>query len=490
MKPRARRPSSLPRALVAATLLGCTHAPPQRAAVSASPPARPDAVPPAQRRPPARPDAVTLTLRLPHENPAAGSLLALAYTAAEHAAGAADDPARLVANLGRIEVQHGLTVDQGVLRGTVHVPSRPAAVRLYFDTHHMGLEAVLGPRPGIYLGEVWVPEGVARVEGRLVGMPYEPPREACEGPRTTLLILDDPGTRAPDDPGERRLCVYVPRSYETSPTRRYPVVFAFPGFSGWHAGGDAWRQRDLFDRLGEELGVEVLVVGVGTRTPEGSSYLQRSTRFGDWDGFVAQRMVAAIDQRFRTLPRRGTLGHSTGGWNALAAALHHPEVFSVAAASSPDAPDLDAWLLDGAAMRPAWLGWLRAEARLGDRGQFVSYAAAWSPDPAQPRGFAWPVDLETGALRPEVYARWRAASLVEELRTAEGLRHARALSGRIAVTTGRADEFGLFAPSERYVEALRAAGINTAWFPTDFGHFRHGPERFGPLVRFLLTSLR
>lgn len=472
MSPCARRlPSPLP---LLAALLGCAHAPPSAAAGPAAPPA----------------DAVTLTLRLPHENPAAGSLIALAYTAAEDAAGVPDDPTRFVANLARVEVLHGLTAAQGTLRGTVRVAARPAVVRLFFDTQRSGLEAVFGPRPGIYLGEVHVPAGATQLDGRLTGLPYAPPREGCEGPRTTLVTLDDPATRTPDDPGARHLCVYVPRSYETSPARRYPVVFAFPGFSGWHAGGDAWRQRALFDTLGEALGVEVLVVGVGTRTPEGSSYLQRSARFGDWDGFVAQRMVAAIDQRFRTLPRRGTLGHSTGGWNALAAALHHPEVFSVAAASSPDAPDFDAWVLDGTAMRPEWLGWLRAEARLGDRGQFVSYAAAWSPDPTQPRGFAWPVDLDTGALRPEVYARWRAASLVEELRTAEGLRHARALSGRIAVSTGRADEFGLFAPSQRTVEALRAAGVETAWIPTDFGHFQHGPERFTPLVRFLLAGLR
>lgn len=473
MKPRARRLSPRPHHLLAAALLGCAHAPPSGPAA-----------------PPARADAVTLTLRLPHELPATGSLVTLAYTAAEDAAGVPDDPARFVANLARVEVLHGLTAAQGVLRGEVHVAARPAVVRLFFDTQRSGLEVIFGPRPGIYLGEVRVPAGATQVDGRLVGLPHSPPREACEGPRTTLVPLDDPATRTPDDPGARSLCVYVPRSYETSPARRYPVVFAFPGFSGWHAGGDAWRQRELFDTLGQELGVEVLVVGVGTRTPEGSSYLQRSSRFGDWDGFVAQRMVAAIDQRFRTLPRRGTLGHSTGGWNALAAALHHPEVFSIAAASSPDAPDLDAWLLDGAAMRPAWLGWLRAEARLGDRGQFVSYAAAWSPDPAAPRGFAWPVDLDTGALRPEVYARWRAASLVEELRGEEGLRRARALSGRIAVSTGRADEFGLFDPSERYVQALRAAGVEATWIPTALGHFRHGPERFGPLVRFLLAGLR
>jgi S-formylglutathione hydrolase FrmB len=464
------------RVVLALGLLGCARGAPQRPAQAVASPARSD--------------ALALTLRLPHDGPAEGSLIALAYTAAESAAGAPDDPAHFVQNLGRIEVVHGLTAVAGVIHGTVHVAARLALLRIFFDTHHEGLEAVMGPRPGIYLGEVPVPADATRAEGRLAGLPYAPAREACEGPRTTLVTLDDPGTQTPDDSGPRRLCVYVPRSYDASASRRYPVVFAFPGFSGWHAGGDAWRERALFDDLGAELGVEAIVVGVGTRTPEGSSYLQRSARFGDWDGFVAARMVAAVDQRFRTLPRRGTLGHSTGGWNALAAALQHPEVFTVAAASSPDAPDLDAWLLDGTALRPRWLSWLRAEARLGGRGQFVSYAAAWSPDPSQPRGFAWPVDLADGALRPDVYARWRGASLAEALRTETGLRNARTLSGRIAVTVGRADEFGLFEPSERYVEALRAAGVAVTWLPTALGHFRHGPARFGPLVRFLLAALR
>lgn len=414
----------------------------------------------------------------------------MAFSPQEVAAGVPEAATQFVSNLGRVEVQLDRVATQGVLRASVVVPRRPVVLRVVFDTHGEGLESVFGAQPGRYLGEVRIDAGVRSAEASLEGRPYEEPHEACEGPRTTLVTLDDPATRTPSDAGTRRLCVYVPPSYERSPARRYPVIYAFPGFSGWHARGDAWGQRALFDREGEALGVEVIVVGVGTRTAEGSSYLQRSTRFGDWDGFVSARMIAAIDQRFRTLPTRATIGHSTGGWNALAAALHHPDVFTAAAASSPDAPDLDAWLLDGDAMRPEWLTWLRAESRLGGRGQFVSYAAAWSPDEAAASGLAWPVDLASGALVPAVYDRWRRASLAAELRTDEGLRQARALSGRIAITTGRRDEFALFAPSERYVAALRAAAVETAWVPTDLGHFGAGPERFTPLVRFLLERVR
>ncbi len=49
-------------------------------------------------------------------------------------------------------------------------------VRLFFDTQRSGLEAVFGPRPGIYLGEVRVPAGATRADARLVGLPHAPSR--------------------------------------------------------------------------------------------------------------------------------------------------------------------------------------------------------------------------------------------------------------------------------------------------------------------------
>jgi S-formylglutathione hydrolase FrmB len=266
------------------------------------------------------------------------------------------------------------------------------------------------------------------------------------------------------------------------------VLLAFPGFSGWHAGGDAWVAREIFARAAEAHGMELIIVGIGTRTAEGTSYLQRSERFGDWDGYVSERLIAELDTRFRTNGRRAAAGHSTGGWNALAFALHHPDLVDAVGASSPDPPDLDAWLLDDAGrVRPEWMGWMRAEAALGGRGQFVSWAAAWSPDDSE-RGFAWPVELASGALRPEVYARWQEASLASFVRTPAGRRAARKLSGAIAITAGQSDEFALFEPSERFVATLGQAEVDVRWTPTELGHFGH-EERFEPLAQLIAERL-
>lgn len=430
---------------------------------------------------------VQLRVQLPDGMAPGGTLLAAALSAEEAEAGMTRDPARFTDLLDRLEVTRHADVVDGVVSVELALPGRPASAYVVYDGHGHGLEALMGRRPGVALAEVAVPAGAAAVDVALEGEPYRVGSDPCSGEREELVVLQADETKTPDDPGERRLCAWLPPSYASAPERRYPVVFVFPGLSGFHANSNGWRQRGLFDRVSEETGVEALVVGVGTRTPEGSSYLQGSERFGDWDRYVTERVVSEVDARFRTEPRRGTFGHSTGGWNALAAAVFHPEVFGVATASSPDAPVIDAWLLDGGAIRPEWAAWIRAEQRIGGRGQFASYGAAWSPDPEAPRGFLWPLDGD--GVRPEVVERWREASLAADLATDAGKERAAKLSGRIAITAGRTDEFGLFPPAEAYVAALRDAGVQTEWLPTDSGHFGADEERMLPLVRFLLQHL-
>lgn len=140
-------------------------------------------------------------------------------------------------------------------------------------------------------------------------------------------------------------------------------------------------------------------------------------------------------------------------------------------------------------LHPDVLAWMRVEDRLGGPGQMVSYAAAWSPDESRPRGFAWPADLETGAVIEEVYGRWRARSPAADLATPEGHARARRLSGNLAITVGRADEFRLFPPAESYMRQLREAGIEVRWLPTALGHFGESEARFEPLAQFLMERL-
>ena len=61
---------------------------------------------------------------------------------------------------------------------------------------------------------------------RLAANPSAAPRkERCAGDRYRLITID-----APDVPGSpRRFCAWLPRSWATSPARRYPIVLLLPG---------------------------------------------------------------------------------------------------------------------------------------------------------------------------------------------------------------------------------------------------------------------
>jgi S-formylglutathione hydrolase FrmB len=439
--------------------------------------------------------AISLRLRVPESFPARGTVIVRPWTHREVLAGRPAALDALTEAMDRMLVVRGASGSAREIAVELAVPADTARVEVALDPETRGLEgyfAFYDPRRGVATGAVDLPaESSAPVAVELAGRPDDPAHEPCAGERDELVVIDAPERRREGDDRDRlSLCVHRPPSYDASPQRRYPVVFTFSGFGGGHAEGSAWSSRTIFDRLAGELGREVLIVSVETRVPEGSTYLQRSERFGDWETLVADRVVREIDARFRTLPQRATLGHSTGGWNALSIALRRPDVFSVACASSPDALDLDRWMLtdDRRAVRAEWVSWIRGEARLGGGGQFVSYAAAWSPD-GSALGFAWPIDLETGALRRDVYDAWRRASPSAALETADGLARARRLSGRIAITSGRRDEFGIFEPAETFVTRAREAGVEIEWTPTDLGHFGELEPRFLPLVRFALAHL-
>src|SRR5690606_28550442 len=130
--------------------------------------------------------------------------------------------------------------------------------------------------------------------------------------------------------------------------------------------------------------------------------------------------VPEIDSRFRTNGRRALVGHSTGGFNAVHLGMNHPDLVHAVGASSPDPLELANWLRDGAVLKPRWRAWLSAEHELGGRGQFVSWAASWSPDDSAPRGFRFPADPKTGVIDEAVYQRWLARSPAARLQTEAG----------------------------------------------------------------------
>jgi pimeloyl-ACP methyl ester carboxylesterase len=438
-----------------------------------------------------------LRLTVPPELGPRGTVLLLPLTADELARGEHGSARFFSELMQRVVVRREVVAADGVASVEVPVAGDRRSFVVIFDAAGLGLEALFGPRAGLALGTVSVDPNERAAEVTLTGKAFREPTEECRGEREEAITIDAPETAHPAnegvgaDDGKRFVCVRLPVSYPKAKRRSYPVVFVFPGYSGLATRGNVWQRRTLFDSIGADAG-EAIFVGVRTRVAEGSSYLQRSRRFGDWDHFLAEHLVAEIDRRYRTNHRRGTIGHSTGGWMAIALATRHPDVFAAAAASSPDALDFGTWLLDPeGAIQPGFLGWMRTEDAMGGPGQFVSYGAAWSEvegGGTSRRGFAWPVDLDSGKLAPEVWARWVRASPAAELR-ADPTKTKR-LTGKLFLTAGTADEFGLFRPTEEYVKLLHQHGIAATWLPTDLGHFGKDEERFSPLLRGLLQALR
>jgi S-formylglutathione hydrolase FrmB len=321
--------------------------------------------------------------------------------------------------------------------------------------------------------------------------------ERCAGDRFKLIVVDAPEVAGSvGNPTSRRFCAYLPPSYRAAPARHYPLVLLFSGFGSGEMARLLGRgsAAEAADALARETGHEAVLVGVDTSTRTGSTYLEDSPVTGAFDTFLARRGLDALDAELRTIRRRearGLVGHSTGGLNALSFGMRHPDRFSAIGASSPDAPDLRAWLFeaDGRTVKPWIHAWTRLEDALGGPGQMASYAADWSPAPARRRGFLWPFDPQTGRVDEPVLARWIAespAGLLAIPSIAERTR--RDLSGRIYLTVGTNDEFDLYEPSRRFSDDLTAHHVDHVFVAAP-GEGHATNDRVAKATRFVIEHL-
>jgi len=216
------------------------------------------------------------------------------------------------------------------------------------------------------------------------------------------------------DAVDRDVLVFLPPSYATDKTRRYPVVYALHGYS---IGAEQWSHEihvpQTIEGAFAEGAKEMIVVLPDSKTLHNGSMYSSSATTGDYEQFIAHDVVAYIDAHYRTLANRlsrGLVGHSMGGYGASRIGMKHPEVFGSlyimspccmsARIGGPTNPANDKAL--EAAKTPADSAGLS----FGLRAQLAS-AAAWSPDPKNPPLY---LDLPTkdGVPQPDVIAKWAA----------------------------------------------------------------------------------
>ncbi len=219
------------------------------------------------------------------------------------------------------------------------------------------------------------------------------------------------------DSPDRDVSIYLPASYATEKTRRYPVIYFLHGFTDsddkWFGFTKHWiNLSEVLDKTFGESGTrEMIVVMPNAYTRYQGSMYSNSVTTGNWEDFIVRELVPYIDAHYRTFPQaasRGLAGHSMGGYGALRIGMRHPEVFSsiyVLSACCMALPDA------GMTAESKKAEAIKNPAQV-DQADFLTkaalaLAAAWSPDPQNPPMYL-ALPTKDGEPQPAVVAKWHA----------------------------------------------------------------------------------
>jgi enterochelin esterase-like enzyme len=214
------------------------------------------------------------------------------------------------------------------------------------------------------------------------------------------------------DAADREVLVFLPPSYATDRTRRYPVVYALHGYS---IGAEQWSKEihvpQTIEGAFAKGAKEMIVVLPDSKTVHNGSMYSSSVTTGDFETFIARDLVGYIDSHYRTIAAResrGLVGHSMGGYGASRIGMKHADVFGGLYIMSPCClaprgpgqfkPEDEAALLS--VKTPAD----SEKLPFFPRAQLAS-AAAWSPNPHNPPLY---LDLPIGENQQAVLAKWAA----------------------------------------------------------------------------------
>jgi len=317
------------------------------------------------------------------------------------------------------------------------------------------------------------------------------------------LLRDNPW----GDPSTRDLPVYLPPSGRTE---GLPLLVLLSGYTGagW---GHFTRPQYLrstivrrLDRLIRTGGVkEAVLVAPDCLTTLGGSQYLNSTATGPYEDYVVREIVPWIQEKYRTGPI-AILGTSSGGYGALVLSLRHPDLFRSAGSNAGDAyfeyTYASEFPIAFRALRKA--GGPEALLRQLLSGpvsgfgptnpmvqalEMLGYASCYSPVENEPGRFELPFDLDTGALRPEVWSRWLAWDPVRMVQTPRYAEAARRLA-YLYVDGGIRDEYGLDVGARIFAATARAQGVRVDHQEFDGIHSDGGP-RYDVMIPRLVAAL-
>ncbi len=216
---------------------------------------------------------------------------------------------------------------------------------------------------------------------------------------------------------DRNVGIYLPPSYDTSPSKKYPVIYLLHGIGDTdETWTQAWTEKNdgyatiqaLMDKgIAEGKFGEMIIVMPDEKTKWFGSFYVNSSVTGNWEDFTAKELVSYVDRKYRTLARstsRGIVGHSMGGFGAITLGMKHPEVFSVVYGLNPA---VFGWAGDFTIENPSFTSVLNAKS-YDDllKGNIytiaiVTVSQAFCPNPSRPPFFVdFPFAAVGGKLQP------------------------------------------------------------------------------------------
>ncbi len=306
------------------------------------------------------------------------------------------------------------------------------------------------------------------------------------------------------DPAKRHVFAWTPPGWDGETP--LPTVLMLPAFTGstWSFLNHGWKAPSLperADRLTSEGRLPPLaLVMPDTMTSVGGSQYVDSPAIGDYATWLIDELLPFVEERIPVAGRWAAAGKSSGAYGAFRLALRAPDRIGTIASLSGDAafdvcypPDfpgavetlreaggVDAWWADFQTRREGLRGSDHQAINL------VAMACAYSPKAGEgPLGCELPVDLETGATRPEVMARWAAHDPVALV--AEHAETLRGLDG-FWLEVGTRDEFRLQVGARLLHRALDAVGAEHRYEEHAGGHFKLN-KRFESVLPWVAETL-
>jgi S-formylglutathione hydrolase FrmB len=221
-------------------------------------------------------------------------------------------------------------------------------------------------------------------------------------------------------------------------------------------------------------------------TELGGTQWENSEGIGNYRDHVVRDVVRHVDGTLRTratAASRALVGKSSGGYGALSIGGQHPDVFGHIASHAGDAyfeycylpefPKAALALLKGGGVSPWYHDFLRRGRETKHKSDdhatinVLAMAASYSPKAGEPLDLELPFEMQTAALREDVWARWLQHDPVRFVpRRIEGYRK---LSS-IFLDCGTRDEFNIRWGTRMVAAALKKAGVPHVHEEFEDGH--------------------